>query len=154
MHHSGGMRGAESGPNLRSDPDRFPDRQALSGHALTQCRALDIFHCQEELAIGGGAKRVNGANVRMVQGRCGAGFEAQPRHAIRIGCDVSRKDLDRDAAIEVEVARQPDLPHAAAANRGEEFVSVYGRRGVRRHRNMLLRRARQVGVLSAVGRKQ
>jgi hypothetical protein len=52
----------------------------------------------------------------MVHGRQNAGFSLEARQAFRIPRDLREQHLDRDVAIELLVAGEIDLAHAARAN--------------------------------------
>ncbi len=60
-------------------------------------------------------------------------FSLEAREAFGIKREGLRQDLERDIAIELRVARAPDLPHAALANEGGDFVTGQARTGGQGH---------------------
>src|SRR5713226_4655421 len=85
--------------------------------------AADVFHCD----VMGNAMRVlgldfsfanlvDGDDVRMIQSRRCFCFTDESPHAIGIGYKRSRKDLQRDRAIEPGVSGFVDLAHTARAD--------------------------------------
>ena len=71
---------------------------------------------------GGFANVVERADVWMIQRRECPGFALEPRHALGVGREQLGKNLDRDVAIELRVARPIDITHSARANGGEDFI--------------------------------
>jgi hypothetical protein len=71
---------------------------------------------------------VHGDDVRMRDGRGGAGLAQQPdlRAAVRIGSGGD--DLEGDEAVEAVLPHEGDHAHAAAAEFGDEFIFVRGSR--------------------------
>ena len=63
-------------------------------------------------------------DVRMVQRREHFRFALKPREPIGIGRERRRQNLDRDLAFELRVRRAIDLPHAARADRGGDFIDA------------------------------
>jgi hypothetical protein len=65
---------------------------------------------------------VNVQDVRMREGRDRASFPFEPGERVRIAGKVIGQDLDGDFAAQPCVPGAIDLPHAARAQRREDFV--------------------------------
>ena len=74
------------------------------------------------------------ADVRMTQRRGGAGFLLEPREPVRLRGDFGRQHLHRDAAIQLSIAREIHLPHAARAKQANNLETAELRAGRQRHR--------------------
>jgi hypothetical protein len=69
----------------------------------------------------------------VVQRREHLRFAPEARQALQIDRERIGQDLERDVAIELRVARAIDLPHSAAADRGEHVVRAKSGSGLQRH---------------------
>jgi hypothetical protein len=49
-------------------------------------------------------------------------FALKPGDAVGVSSHERREDLDRDRPLELRIERAIDLPHAARAKRGDDFV--------------------------------
>jgi hypothetical protein len=58
---------------------------------------------------------VNGADILMIQGRCGAGFAAEPLDRLRVSGDVVRQEFQGDIATEAGVFGFINHAHSTAA---------------------------------------
>ena len=65
----------------------------------------------------------------MIQRREGLRFALEPREAFGIGGERVRQDLDRDLTTQRRVRRSVHLPHAALADRRDDFVDAEARAG-------------------------
>ena len=65
---------------------------------------------------------MNRGDVRMVEGGQQLRFALEARNALRIAAERVGKDLDRDVAPELGVARPVDFAHPTHSERGENFV--------------------------------
>jgi hypothetical protein len=65
---------------------------------------------------------VEGDDVRVIQGRDGAGFSLEAREAIGIASHFRRKDFERYGAAELGVHGAIDFAHAAGADGSGDFV--------------------------------
>ena len=142
MHHSGGVRSAEACPRyctaesgcsrIWKTESCWLARRSRNVTPSTYSIERNSWPCCS------GAKRIGimVQVVRMVQGGCSARFEARPGAIRDRGSDLRRKEFDRDPAVEAKVACQPHLAHAAAADGGDELVSVNGGWGFCRHRTL------------------
>src|SRR5262245_13297915 len=67
------------------------------------------------------------ADVWVIQRGDRARLAIEPLTQLSIGGECFGQHLDRDGAIEPRVARAVNLPHAAAANQRQNFVSAEAR---------------------------
>ena len=72
---------------------------------------------------GGLADLVDGDDVGVVERGGGPRLLREAAHAARVGGELLGQELDRDVAVEVVVARAPDLAHPPRAQPGEELVA-------------------------------
>ena len=77
-------------------------------------RALQPFH-RHEMAAGVLSDIVNRANVRMIEGRGGAGLALEPFDRARILRQLLGEELQRDSTPQPRVFGQVDNAHAALA---------------------------------------
>ena len=122
------VRGFERLGDLLGDRQRLVDRDRAVRDALRQIVALDEFH-HEGVDAPGFFEAVDGRDVRVVQGRERLRFAREPRQAIGITGERVRKDLHRDIAIQLRVARPVHLAHAAFADGRRDFVDAEARAG-------------------------
>ena len=67
---------------------------------------------------------VDAGDVRVIQRREGLGFTLEAGEPISVVRERLGQDLDRDVAIQLRVAGPEDLPHAAFADAGDNFVDT------------------------------
>ena len=67
---------------------------------------------------------VDGGDVWVVQRREGLGFTLEAREPICVVRECLGQDLERDVAIQLRVAGPEDVPHAAFADAGDNFVDT------------------------------
>lgn len=128
MHDAGvhpaldAMRVREPAQHVEGDDERDIGRQSArcTLEHLAQRDAGDVLHRDERaLVVAADIEHVD--DVGMVQPRRDLGLVEQrldmPRGLIR------RHPLDDDEPVEVELAREHDLAHAAAAERTHDLVS-------------------------------
>src|SRR5689334_3686274 len=87
--------------------------------------ALEILHDEivnGAVSVRGRADVVDGADVRMIEGRDDARFALEPLAKLQVGRQLRGENLQRDVAIEPHVARPIDLTHSPFANPGLDFV--------------------------------
>src|SRR4029079_11353927 len=65
---------------------------------------------------------VDGGDVRMIERREHDRFPLESREAIRRARELRRQNLECDLALELGIARAPDLPHPARAQWSEKLV--------------------------------
>ena len=63
-------------------------------------------------------------DVRVIQRRERLGFTLEAREPISVVRERLGQDFDRDVAIQLRVAGPEDLPHAACADAGDNFVDT------------------------------
>ena len=100
-----------------------------SGSGCAPRRARSVRPSMYSIAMNNPGDRqlcraVNRANVGMVQRRCRAGFEPQPREASAIVGDVSWKELYSDLLTKPEVWREPDLAHASGSKGSDDSIGI------------------------------
>ena len=109
--------------NLLRDRERLIERDRTSSNALREIVSLDQFHHE-----GGHApalfEAVDGGDVWVVQRGERLGFTLEAREPISVVRERLGQDLDRDVAIQLRVAGPEDLPHAAFADAGDNFVDT------------------------------
>ena len=79
-------------------------------------------------------------NVRMRERRDGPPLTLEPLTCGRIGRQLGREHLDRDAAIEACVTRPVHLSHAACPSAAEDLVRAEPCAGGKRHPSRLRQR--------------
>jgi hypothetical protein len=72
---------------------------------------------------------MEGADVRMIERRDGAGFMFESRAELRVGCEGLREHFDCDRALEARIARLIHLSHPAGPNGQLDFVGPETRAG-------------------------
>ena len=129
MHDADTMRGVE--PVGQRDPQLDDERhfERSSSEPLLQGLPLQKLHDQEGVPVAGLSNVVQRANVWMRERSDSLGFSLEPVTELRVIGDQRRENLDRDGAIEADVARLVDLAHAAGTERSEDFVRTEARPG-------------------------
>ena len=123
MHDSLGVRGGES----RGDLD--PQLQGAGGghrplvQGLPQRLPFDVLGDDVGRAIEG-SHVVHRHDAGMVDLSRGAGLLLEALQAIRVGGEALGQHLDRHVAREAVVAGAIDLPHAARAEKRDDFVGT------------------------------
>ena len=88
---------------------------------VLQGGAVQKFHHDERLPVLF-ADVVNGADIWMVQRRCGPGFALEARQRLRVPGHFIGQKLEGDEALEAAVFRLVDHAHAASANFFDDAV--------------------------------
>ena len=114
--------------DLLRDRQRFVDRNRAARDALRQIVALDQFH-HEGVHAAGFLEPVDRGDVRMIQRRERLRLAFEARQAFGVCGERVGQDLDRDLAAQRRVRRPVDLPHAAFADLGGDFVDAEARAG-------------------------
>ena len=112
-------------------------RSARSRARSSRCvqrLAVDVLHRDVALAVWRLAELVDVADVRMIQRRGGAGFLLEPRKPVGFCGDLGKQHLQRDAAIQLPIAREIYLPHATRAEQVNNLETAELRAGRQRHR--------------------
>ena len=114
MDDAAGVRGVERVGDLDAErKDRFQLECPSADHVL-EGRAVEEFH-DEESAAGVLADVVDGADVGVVQGRCGLGFAAETLERLAVLRKVLGQKLQGDEAAKAGVFGLVDHAHATAA---------------------------------------
>ena len=103
-------------------------RRSTAGQRL----AFDILHHDEGAAVVGLAHLVHGADIRMIQRGRGLGFAQQVPAGVVVIAAVGRQELDRDVALERQVAGQVHVAHTAAPQQTDDAVVPQFRAGFAR----------------------
>ena len=74
---------------------------------------------------------INGANMRMIEGRQQSRLSLEPCEPLRIGGEIPWQDLDRDVAAQRRIRRTINLPHSSFADRRMDFVDAKTGAGTR-----------------------
>jgi hypothetical protein len=106
------VRGVEGVGNLDPDVHDLVDVEARGAHVMLERLALEPLHHDVMLALVL-ADVVDGADVRVVEGRGGAGLALEPFHRARVLRQLGGKELQRDAAAEAQVLGLVDDAHPA-----------------------------------------
>src|SRR6266700_1961059 len=75
------------------------------------------------------ANLINMSDVGMIERRRGLRLANKAIHAVTIGSKLSRKELQRDLAIELGVLCEIHLTHPARANLRADFIAAKFRAG-------------------------
>ena len=117
------------GPRHLADPAQQLGQRWASVHPRPQGVPLDEFHDQERLALVF-LQGVNGADVRVVQGRGGPGLAAKAIQGLGVLAARAVQDLEGHQPPQLVVLGLVDDAHAAAAQLAQDFVPrQHGRRG-------------------------
>ncbi len=108
------VRGVQRVGNLDSEPEQKVNFQRTPRNAVHQGHAVQKFHGDEGFAVQL-TNVVNRTNIRMIQRRCGFGFELKTGERLRIMSNLLGQELERDEAMQPHVLGLINHPHAAAA---------------------------------------
>ena len=88
---------------------------------LPHRRAFNVLH-HKVVRPFGFADVEDGDDVRVIEsGGCPC-FLLEPTHALGVLCELNRKELDGNFAIQTIIERQMDFAHAASANQGLDLL--------------------------------
>jgi len=127
------QRSGQPGQRERTPEGTAPERQGgdlRDGHGATFDPVSERLppvprHDDEEPAVGGLADFVDGADVRMIDGRCGLCFADEAGFGLGIPGQLGRQEFQSDRALEARVFRLVDDAHAARAERIRDPVVGY-----------------------------
>src|SRR5688572_18718388 len=102
MDDAFGMRGLERVCNLDGGIDELCQIEPLPRKPLRERLALEQLHGDEVIALVL-FDRVDGADVRMIERRCGARLPLEAFERLRISREFLWKELDRDTPAEPAV---------------------------------------------------
>src|SRR5208337_3396893 len=100
--------------DLNRDIEQGLAVQRASGDAVLQRSAIQELHGNEWLSLGL-ADLIDGADVRMIQRRCGTGLAAEAFQRLRVLGYVRRKELEGNETAKFSVFGLIDHTHPAAA---------------------------------------
>ncbi len=122
MDDAGGVSMSESGGDLPDQVERVGGAQRPPPHAGFEGFALVKGHCQKHLAVLGLSRFVDGAEVRMIEARGGAGLD-QKALLGRLGCGkMLRQKFQRDGSAELQIFRLVDHSHGATSEALENSI--------------------------------
>ena len=90
---------------------------------MVEASALDEFHGEIGAAVEF-ADFIDGDDVGMIEMRDRLGFDTKPAESVGVGGLVEQDHLEGDFAIQANLPRQVDDPHAAAGNLAKDFVII------------------------------
>ena len=122
MNDTRGVRGGQRRRDLNGDVDCLWEREATICESLPECVAGDVLHRDELLALRRFADSMDGADVGMIEGRRRPSLLPEARDSSAVLCEVGSQDFQRDHTLELDLAREPDLTHAAAPKTSDYFV--------------------------------
>jgi hypothetical protein len=107
--------------DLLGQIQRFLDRQGAALQEASEVRSLDELGGEETDAVRL-PHIVERHDVWVVESGRGAGFHLETPQSLRFLSEIRRQYLDRNFAPEPRIPCAVDLPHAAPAERREDFV--------------------------------
>ena len=110
-----GMRRIERVGNLNSQVEQEVDRQRLAVDAMLERLPLEKLHREKGAAVVF-ANVVDRADIRMIEGRSGAGFAPEALQHRQLAADLVRQKLERHKAPQAGVFSLVDHPHPATAD--------------------------------------
>ena len=127
VQHAALVRVMDGAGDLREQPGRLPRRQRALQETLRERAAVHQLHGEELLPVGL-ADLMDGDDVRMVQPRDRLRLGAEARQLLRPGEGGRADELQGDGALEPEVLRLVDDPHAAVSDLPQQPVLSEHRR--------------------------
>src|SRR3984885_4928211 len=125
VNNAFGVRGIERVGNFNGKIQQGFGVDRPPGDAVFQRLPLKEFHDDESLSIFL-VNLMDGADVGMVQRRCGAGFTLKAVQGLAIFGKFVRKKLERDGTAEFDILSPVNYTHAAAAQFLDDAVMRYG----------------------------
>jgi len=132
------MRGFHGRDNLARYRQCLFQRQRALRESIRQRGSVDQLHDQSRARRLPRARRrlfeaINGGDVRVIERRENLRLAAEAGDAVRRECEGGRKNLQRNVATELRVARLIDLAHSAGADGARYFVRTDASAGRERH---------------------
>jgi hypothetical protein len=103
------------------DLQELGQRQSVRWNQVAEGPPLHKLH-REEMDAAGLLDAVERDNIGVVQRGDGLGFALKTLQALTVEGHLGGKGLQRNHAVQVQVFRRVDLPHAAAAERPHDPV--------------------------------
>src|SRR5208337_1334249 len=107
--------------NLNCQAKQDIELDGLSGDAVLQGGAFQKLHGDEGLAILL-ADVIDGADIWMIEGRCGLRFALKASESLGVAGNVFRQEFQRDKTLQASVFRFIDNSHAATAEFFDDAV--------------------------------
>ena len=123
MDDAAGVGVLEGGADLGDEFERAGQIELAAMAQMVDVHAVDEFHDQIGIALGGAAVIVDVNDVRVVERGHGLGFAFKADTGVRVGAGLARQDFDRHAAGEAGVKTLIHRAHAAAAEQAFDFVA-------------------------------
>ncbi len=117
------VRRREAVGDLQRVVDGLARRQARALQDVPQRFAFEQLLDDVRLAVVL-ADVEDGRDVGVVEGAGGLRLQLETAQAVGVGGEGGGEDLDRDVAVQARVPGAVDLPHAAGADGGEDFVGA------------------------------
>ena len=134
MHDARAVRFGQPLPDLRSDVDGVVHLQRPARDPLLERLPRVVRHHEVELPVGRLVDLVDGADVRMIEGRRGLGFLQEPLLGGLVAGQIRWQQLNGDLALEAGILREVDDAHAALAQLGPDLVRAERGSGGQGHR--------------------
>ena len=106
------VRGADGVSQRDREGQHAIERQAAFGNEVGKRLAVDQLEGQKRNTVCL-FDRVNGDDVRMIEGGGSQRLALEPFAAIAIAGELARQDLDRHSTLQAGVVGEIDLAHAA-----------------------------------------
>ena len=116
-----GMGGVEGVGDLRGERNELVELNGAAVDAMLEGLALEQLHGDEGATVVL-VNIVNGADVRVIQSRGGAGFALKTLERLSVGSESVGEEFERDAAAEAGVLGFVDDAHAATAEFAEDAI--------------------------------
>src|SRR5688500_16366024 len=115
------MRSIQRVRDLSRDGQRIARGHRPTAQPIGQRLAVDELQ-HERWHAAGLFEPVDGADVRMIEGREHARFAVEPRHPLAVRREYGWQYLDRDITAKLRVVRAIDLAHPALADERRDPV--------------------------------
>jgi hypothetical protein len=123
MDDAGRVDGLEPAQGLDAELDGDGDRERpVTADAVAHVLPLDVLPDHVEAAVGEAGEVVEDGDVGMLDLGGEAGLAQEPRLRRGVGGQVLAQDLDHPQLLQVEVADEVDLAHAAAPQPLDDLV--------------------------------
>src|SRR6266851_3186220 len=121
MDNAGGVGFRQPFGGVLQEPEQLSQLSSLLMNLLAQSSAIDELHGDEVHTVAL-ADFMDGSDVRMIERRRGLRFLFEAPYSILIRREVSRKNLQRDLAVQARVLGQIDFAHSPRTNVRDDFV--------------------------------
>ena len=125
MNDAAAVRLGQRVGDFEHEFERLVDGQRAPADGLLERAPIDVLHDEEERAVGL-VDLVDGADVRVVDGRSGAGLAHEAGARLLVADQVGGQRFDGDDAVQLGVFGFVDDAHAAFAYLSEDAIVKYG----------------------------